>query len=91
MEMPNRFYSIERPRKRETLPKVISLEEVKTIINNTNNIKHRCIVNLLYLAGLRRNELLNLKLEDIDSKRLVITVKFGKGNKDRLTILSPTV
>jgi len=91
LQMPNRFYSIERPRKRETLPKVISLEEVQSIIKNTNNIKHRCIVSLLYSAGLRRSELLNLKLEDIDSKRMVITVKNGKGNKDRLTILSGTV
>ena len=91
LQMPNRFYSIERPRKRETLPKVISLEEVQSIIKNTNNIKHRCIVSLLYSAGLRRGELLNLKLEDIDSKRMVITVKNGKGNKDRLTILSQSV
>lgn len=91
MEMPNRFYSIERPIKRESLPKVISLEEVQSIINNTNNVKHKCIVSLLYSAGLRRSELLNLKLQDIDSKRMVIIVKNGKGNKDRLTILSPTV
>jgi integrase/recombinase XerD len=91
LQMPNRFYSIERPRKRETLPKVISLEEVQSIIKNTNNKKHRCIVSLLYSAGLRRSELLNLKLEDIDSKRMVITVTHGKGNKDRLTILSESV
>jgi site-specific recombinase XerD len=91
LEMPNRFYSIERPIKKETLPKVISLEEVQSIIKNTNNIKHKCIVSLLYSAGLRRNELLNLKLEDIDSKRMVITVKNGKGNKDRQTILSAAV
>lgn len=91
LEMPNRFYSIERPIKKESLPKVISLEEVQSIIKNTNNIKHKCIMSLLYSAGLRRNELLNLKLEDIDSKRMVITVKNGKGNKDRLTILSQSV
>lgn len=91
LEMPNRFYSIERPLKREQLPKVISLKEVQILINNANNIKHKCIVSLLYSAGLRRSELLNLRLEDIDSERMVITVKNGKGNKDRLTILSPTV
>lgn len=91
LEMPNRFYSVERPFKKEALPKVISLEEVQTIIKNTNNIKHKCIVSLLYSAGLRRSELLNLKLEDIDSKRMVINIRNGKGNKDRLTILSPTV
>lgn len=91
LEMPNRFYSIERPRKRESLPKVISLEEVQSIIKNTNNIKHKCIVSLLYSAGLRRSELLNLKPVDIDSKRMVITIKNGKGNKDRQTILSEAV
>ena len=91
MEMPNRFYSIERPRKKESLPKVISAEEVQMIINNTNNIKHRCIVSLLYSSGLRRGELLNLKMEDIDSKRMIIAVINGKGGKDRMTILSPSV
>lgn len=91
LEMPNRFYSIERPRKKEPLPKVISLEEVQLIINHTNNIKHRCIVSLLYSAGLRRSELLNLKIDDIDSKRMVINIKEAKGGKDRLAILSPTV
>jgi site-specific recombinase XerD len=90
-EMPNRFYSVERPRKEHALPKVISLEEVQSIIRNTNNIKHKCIVSLLYSAGLRRGELLNLKKEDIDSKRMVIIVKKGKGNKDRLTVLSQKV
>lgn len=91
LEMPNRFYSIERPRKEDKLPKVISLEEVQLLIKNTNNIKHKCIVSLLYSAGLRRSELLNLKIEDIDSKRMVINIKQSKGNKDRLTILSESV
>lgn len=91
MEMPNRFYSIERPLKKQRLPKVISKEEVQDLINNTNNIKHKCIVSLLYSAGLRRAELLNLKFEDIDSKRMVIMVNGGKGGKDRLTILSKSV
>ena len=90
-EMPNRFYSVERPRKEFKLPKVISKEEVKRIIANTNNIKHKCIVSLLYSAGLRRGELLNLKMEDIDSKRMLIRVNSGKGNKDRFTLLSENV
>lgn len=91
MGMPNRFYSIERPIKKECLPKVISPEEVRGIILNTNNIKHKCIVSLLYSAGLRRSELLNLTLQDIDSQRMVDLVKNGKGGKDRLTILSQGV
>ncbi len=90
-DMPNRFYSIERPRQEYKLPKVISMEEIAGMINVTRNIKHRCIIALLYSAGLRRGELLNLKLTDIDSKRMLITVRSGKGNKDRVTLLSPTM
>jgi len=89
--MPNRFYSIERPRKEFKLPKVLSKQEVLAIIENTNNMKHRCIVSLLYSAGLRRNELLNLKIENIDSKRMLINIKQGKGNKDRNTVLNQSV
>ena len=88
--MPNRFYEIERPRKESKLPTVISKEEILSIIENTNNIKHKCIVLLLYGSGLRRSELLNLKLGDIDSKRMLIRIEGSKGNKDRLTLLSKT-
>ena len=89
--MPNRFYSIERPRKEKQLPEVLSKEEVIRIIDNTNNIKHKCIVGLLYSSGLRRSELLNLTVTDIDSKRMVVIVKNGKGKKDRHSILSPSI
>ncbi|PXX22330.1 site-specific integrase, partial [Arenibacter sp. ARW7G5Y1] len=89
--MPNRFYEIERPRREFKLPTVISKEEVLSIIENTNNLKHRCIISLLYSSGLRRSELLNLKLEDVDSKRMLIRVQGSKGNKDRHTLLSQTV
>lgn len=86
--MPNRFYSVERPRKERKLPVVISTLDVKNMIDVTKNMKHKCIISLLYSSGLRRNELLNLKLSDIDSKRMIIKVNQGKGNKDRLTIFS---
>ncbi len=86
--MPNRFYDIERPRKEYKLPTVISKEEILAIIDCTNNIKHRCIVELLYGSGLRRSELLNLKITDVDSKRMLIRVQSGKGKKDRHTLLS---
>ncbi|MCL5244931.1 tyrosine-type recombinase/integrase [Cellulophaga sp. 20_2_10] len=86
--MPHRFYDIERPRKEYKLPKVISKEEILSIINNTNNIKHRCVVKLLYGSGLRKSELLNLKVNDIDSKRMLVRVQNSKGNKDRFTLLS---
>lgn len=89
--MPNRFYSIERPRKQKQLPEVLSKEEIVKIINKTNNIKHKCIVGLLYSSGLRRGELLNLNVTDIDSKRMVVKINKAKGNKDRISILSPSI
>lgn len=89
--MPNRFYSIDRPRKQQTLPKVISLEDVSAIITSTGNIKHRCILSLLYSAGLRRQELLDLKVNDIDGKRMTIRINSGKGFKDRISLLSASV
>ncbi len=91
MGMPNRFYKIDRPRKDQRLPEVLSKEEIVNIIKHTNNIKHKCILSLLYSAGLRRGELINLKINDIDSKRMVIRVNKGKGNKDRITLLSTNV
>jgi integrase/recombinase XerD len=89
--MPNRFYQIERPRKEKKLPKVLSKEDVLQIITHTNNLKHKCIVSLLYSSGMRRNELVNLKITDIDSKRMLILIEAAKGKKDRYTILSHTL
>lgn len=89
--LPNRFYSIERPRKSIKLPVVLSKGDVLSIISNANNLKHKCIISLLYSAGLRRSELLNLKLTDIESNRMLIRVRDAKGNKDRYTLLSKNV
>nr|WP_221408158.1 site-specific tyrosine recombinase/integron integrase [Fulvivirga imtechensis] len=91
LQMPSRFYDIERPMKREKLPEVISKEDVKAMIASVYNIKHRCILALLYSAGLRRSELINLKITDIDSKRQLISVRNGKGGKDRFTLLSASI
>ena len=91
MGMPNRFYSVSRPRKDEKLPKVLSKVEILKMIELTTNIKHKCIISLLYSAGLRRSELLSLKIEHIDSKRMIIKVLGAKGNKDRNTLLSKNV
>ncbi len=89
--MPNRFYHIERPRKNKPLPKVISQAEAKALIEATNNLKHRCIASLLYSSGLRRGEVINLKISDIDSKRSLILVRNAKGGKDRFTLLGDTL
>ncbi|MGB5943478.1 MAG: site-specific tyrosine recombinase/integron integrase [Leeuwenhoekiella sp.] len=88
LEMPNRYYAIERPRKQQRLPVVICKEEVLAMIACIDNIKHRAIAELLYGSGLRRSELINLKITDVDSKRMVLKIKNSKGNKDRYTLLS---
>ncbi len=91
MGMPNRFYSIERPRKQQKLPNVLAKEDILKMIDTTKNIKHKCIISLLYSSGLRRSELLELKITDIDSSSMLIKVRQAKGNKDRYTILNQTV
>jgi integrase/recombinase XerD len=80
-----------RPKKPFMLPKVISEEEVAMLLNACKNIKHRTMLATVYGAGLRRGELLNLRLQDMDSKRMMIHVRNGKGAKDRMVPLSPVV
>jgi site-specific recombinase XerD len=87
-EMPNRFYSIQLPKRSETLPKVLAKQDILNMIDRTYNVKHRCMVGILYSAGLRRQELINLTIQDIDSKRMTITIRQGKGKKDRISLLS---
>jgi len=70
------------------LPKFLSKQEVAKMINVVTNKKHLCIIKLLYGAGLRLNEVLNLKEADIDSNNLLIHVRQSKGNKDRTVMLS---
>ena len=82
------YYKIERPKRSNTLPNVLSTAEVKLMIDKTKNIKHKCIISLLYSAGLRRSELINLKLTDILSGQMQIKISNSKGNKDRYVGLS---
>jgi integrase/recombinase XerD len=80
-----------RPNKPHQLPKVISEQEVEAILNASENLKHRCMLSLIYSAGLRRSELLNLKKTDIDSRRMMISIYKAKGMKDRIVPLSPVI
>jgi site-specific recombinase XerD len=80
--------NVQRPRSSKKLPVVLSEHEVKTLLQQVTNLKHRCILYTIYAAGLRRSEVINLKLTDIDSKRNCIVIRDAKGNKDRNTLLS---
>ena len=82
------YYKIERPKKKHALPNVLSVGEVKKIIDSTRNIKHKCIISLLYSAGLRRSELINLKLDSILTGQMQIKITNSKGDKDRYVGLS---
>ena len=82
------IYEVKRPRKDKKLPVVLSKEEIAKILNSVNNLKHKAILILIYSAGLRVVEVVKLKVEDIDSKRMLIHIKGAKGRKDRYTLLS---
>lgn len=83
--------SFKRPRNEKKLPKVIDGEFIKEKLSKIDNIKHKAILTLTYSVGLRVSEVVNLKIEDIDSKRMLIHIKNAKGKKDRIVPLSQTV
>ncbi|MBD1396191.1 tyrosine-type recombinase/integrase [Pontibacter sp. JH31] len=80
--------NVERPEKPDRLPTVLSKEEVKRILEATDNLKHRCMLQLLYAGGLRIGEVINLRLTDVKSDRNLLLIRGGKGKKDRTTVLS---
>jgi integrase/recombinase XerD len=85
---PRSVYMIERPIQEKTLPVVLSVEEISALLKATENIKHKAILMLGYAAGLRVSELVNIRLKDIDSKRMQVRIEQSKGKKDRYSVLS---
>lgn len=83
--------SFQRPRNEKKLPKVIDSELLIEKINKIENIKHKAIISLAFSVGLRVSEVINLKISDIDSKRMIIYIKNAKGKKDRIVPLSDFV
>jgi len=81
-------HKLVRPKSDKILPKVLSQSEVVKILNALTNVKHKAILFITYSAGLRVSETCQLRPEDIDSDRMMIRVKSGKGRKDRYTLLS---
>ena len=80
---------VHRPKKEKTLPNVLSKEEVKSLLEAMENIKHLMMLSLIYACGLRRSELLNLTFNDIQAERHIIFVRQSKGKKDRIVTMSP--
>ena len=82
------FYDLPRPKKPLKLPDILAEKEVMCLIKKTENLKHRALLMTAYSAGLRVSELVSLKIRDIDSKRMMIHIRQGKGGKDRMVQLS---
>lgn len=80
--------SIPYPRKAKKLPTVLSRQEVAKFLGGMRNLKQRAILSLVYGCGLRAAEATHLRIEDIDSKRMLLRVATGKGGKERLVPLS---
>ena len=79
---------VSQPRK---LPIILSREEVSKLLQATGNLKHQAALSVAYAAGLRASEVVSLKVNDIDSDRMIIRVEQGKGSKDRQAMLSPSL
>ena len=84
--LPERIPHAREPRR---LPVVLSADEVVRFLDAVSWLKHRAALTTAYAAGLRVSEVVNLKVTDIDSSRMVIRVEQGKGAKDRYVMLSP--
>jgi site-specific recombinase XerD len=83
--------SFKRPKSEKKLPKVVDGEFIRTQLSKIENIKHKAVLTLTFSVGLRVSEIVNLKIEDIDSKRMLIHLKNAKGRKDRIVPLSEKV
>lgn len=83
LKRPYLLEDIPFPKERRRLPTVLSQEEVARLIDSASNLFHRAMLMTLYSTGIRRSEMTRLKVSDIDSQRMVIHIRQGKGNRDR--------
>lgn len=84
---PKVIYDIPRPKTPLVLPKVLSIREVKDLLEATDNYKHKTILKSIYGIGLRVSEVVNLKIGDLDTDRMLVHIKGAKGKKDRISVL----
>lgn len=82
------FFDIPRPKKPYLLPNVLALSQIERLFSKLENLKHKTMLYLAYSAGLRVSEVVNLRIKDIHSERMVINIKGAKGKKDRTVSLS---
>ena len=83
------FWEIPRPKRALQLPKLLNEDEIRKLFNALTNKKHKAMLFTVYSAGLRVSEVANLKIKDVDSKRMQLFIERAKGKKDRYVNLSP--
>lgn len=88
LNRPKEVYELPRAQKPNQLPSVFSVEEIKAMLTACENLKHKTILCMAYAGGLRVSEIVQLKIKDVDSKRMVLNIRQAKGLKDRQTMLS---
>ncbi|MCF7569194.1 site-specific integrase [Sabulilitoribacter arenilitoris] len=91
LHKPRMFFDIPRPKKPLTLPKMLSKTEIKKLFRVTTNLKHKLALQLSYGMGLRVSEVVALKINNIDSKRMVVHIQGAKGKKDRYVPLPTSI
>lgn len=91
IKQPMKFKYIEYPRSEKKLPQIIEKQFLLDQIAKIDNKKHKAIIALAYSTGMRVSEVCNLKISDIDSKRMIITIRQSKGRKDRIVALSQKI
>lgn len=77
-----------RPRKQKKLPIVVDKDYIISRISTIKNLKHKAIIQLAFSTGMRVSEVINLRIKDIDSSRMLIHIKNAKGRKDRIVKLT---
>lgn len=86
---PDCVEQLPRPKREQRLPVVLSREEVQRLFATVTNLKQKALFMVAYDSGLRLSEIINLRVEDLDSQRMVIRIREGKGKKDRYARLTP--
>jgi integrase/recombinase XerD len=89
LNIPEVIDGIPRPKVPRKMPDVLSREEIVQLLNAVRSLKIRTILAMAYAAGLRISEALRMRVEDVDSKRMVLHIRGAKGGKDRMVLLSP--
>jgi len=91
LKRPEAVKEISHPKRPKTLPVILSPEEVLRVFAAIRSVKHKAIIATAYAAGLRISEVCGLRITDIDSQRMRIHVRSGKGKKDRYVMLGETL